>query len=82
MPPVGAPFIASSFACLNTDFVVSRGFAELLTPDPILEFHATSLLFLMLRLGLRSFVAIASSSDVVSKMPQTMHSVVHLSASC
>ena len=76
------PILVLTSTFLNTGIVSARGFVELLIPDPILGFHAISSRFLMLRLGLRSFDVIASSSDVVSMMPQTTHSVVHLSMSC
>jgi len=79
---VGVPFLASSFAFLSTGFVAARGFVEPPTMDPVLGFHATSLLSLVLQLGLSSFAVIVSSSDVVSKTPQTMRNAMHLSTSC
>jgi len=82
MLPVGVPYIVSNFAFPSIGFVVTHGFAELPTPDPVLEFHATSSLSPMLQLGLRSFVVIAPSSNVVLMTPQTTRSVVYPLASC
>jgi len=81
-PLAKAPFPILNSASLNIGFVSTHVFVELPTLDHVLEFYATSSLFLMLQLGLRFFTVIVSSLDVVSTMSQTMHSVVHLSASC
>jgi len=51
LPPMllgGVPFLVLTSGFLNTGFVFARGFAELPTWDPVLEFHAASLLSLML----------------------------------
>lgn len=76
------PVLVPSFASLSISFVIARGFAKLPTPDPVLGFRAISLRSLMLWLGLRSFVVIAPSLDVVLRMPQTTRSAAHLSMSC
>lgn len=59
----GCLFFFFNFAFLSTGFVFARGFAELPAPDPVLEFHATSSLSLMLQLGFRSFVVTAPFSN-------------------
>lgn len=85
IPPIllsRVPFLVLNYQFLNTSFVYARGFVELPILDPILEFQETSLLYLILQPGLRYFVVRVSSSDVVLRISQTMHNVMHLIASC
>lgn len=85
LPPVllgGVPFLVLISTFLNIGFVFARGSVELPTPDPVLEFHATSFLSITLQPGLRSFARTVPSSYVVSMVPQTTHSDVHPIVSC
>ncbi len=81
MLPAGVPYLASNSASPSIDFVVAREFVELLAPDPISLFHATSSPFPTLRPGLKSSAVTVPSSGVVSKMPQTMRGAAHMLAS-
>ena len=68
----GVPSTVSNSAFLNIGFVFACGSAELPTQDPVLESQATSSLPLMLQPGSLSSAMITPSTNVVSKMPQTM----------
>ena len=81
MPLAAVPYPISSSAFPGRDSIVAHGFVELPIPDLISVFHATSSPFPTLQPGLKAFVVIASSSGVVSKMPQTMGSATHPLAS-
>jgi len=72
LPPgllVAVPLLILTSSFPNTNFGSVLGFSELPTLGLVTEFHATSSLSLMLQPGLRSFVVIKPSSDVVLMMP-------------
>jgi len=81
MPLAAVPCPTSSFAFLNTDYIVARGFVELPTQGLVSGSHVISSPFLMLQPKWKVYVVIVPSSSVVPEILQTMHDAIHLSTS-